>query len=312
MMIVSCNDIVTLTADITGDLTGHTVVWDQISGTPVIWLENQDQISVMFQQPTAIRDDKVFRFYIDKDTPYQVYYDTLVTAVPTERHSATFQAHASFGDATSGSESASFAGIYPLLGPAGSEVYNASRSLAAFNFNEVPSAERRRHLVRLLQLTSLGEYTEIDRMQVPTGTSSYFNSVPTNTSFKIVTEIDNDAGATIIDETVPFSSISPKESTVELAYTDESRYGAVEITPVSEATILQVLTRELVPVYVVDTDIYTPTTQPTLSDASILETITRELVILPELVDTYKSLTQSPATDASILEIKKLDYSSLG
>ena len=61
---VTCSDVVTLNARVSGDLTGHTFEWSQLSGTPVTWPESVNQVNVMFQQP-ATRDDKIFRFTID-------------------------------------------------------------------------------------------------------------------------------------------------------------------------------------------------------------------------------------------------------
>ena len=82
-MIVSCEDIVTLHVDIVGDLGTRPILWEQLTGTPVIWLEPQNQATVMWQQP-AVRDDKIFRFTIDKGTSYATIRDVLVTAVPFE------------------------------------------------------------------------------------------------------------------------------------------------------------------------------------------------------------------------------------
>ena len=82
---VTCNDIVTLNAVLNGDPTGYTFEWVQMSGTPVIWLEDRDQTVVMFQQP-VLRDDKVFRFYLNKGKTTERYKEVLVTAVPTDNY----------------------------------------------------------------------------------------------------------------------------------------------------------------------------------------------------------------------------------
>jgi hypothetical protein len=81
MQLVSCQDIVTLDAQITGTAQGHhTYKWTQISGSPVLWLEPQNQLSTTFQQP-ALKDDKVFRFTLDKNTPWEQHADILVTLI---------------------------------------------------------------------------------------------------------------------------------------------------------------------------------------------------------------------------------------
>jgi hypothetical protein len=83
MLFVSCNQFVTLNAIIDGDLTGHDTEWVQVSGYPVIWLEDLSSPNITYQQPT-VRDDKSFRFYIDKGTLNQVVREILVSAVPQD------------------------------------------------------------------------------------------------------------------------------------------------------------------------------------------------------------------------------------
>lgn len=81
MLLVSCEDIITLNAQLTGTPLGpQTYLWTQLSGSAVIWLEAQNQTMVMFQQP-VVKDDKVFRFWLDKGTPWEQHADILVTLV---------------------------------------------------------------------------------------------------------------------------------------------------------------------------------------------------------------------------------------
>lgn len=80
LMIVSCDDIITLNATVQKP---GSYLWEQLSGTTVIWLSPTDELSAIFQQ-TLIRDDKVFRFWVNKNTPSEAYSDVLVTAVPRE------------------------------------------------------------------------------------------------------------------------------------------------------------------------------------------------------------------------------------
>jgi hypothetical protein len=81
ILLVSCQDIITLDAVLIGTPNGpQTYLWTQQSGSPVTWLEDQDQTMVTFQQPVT-RDDKVFRFWLNKGTSYQQYADILVTLI---------------------------------------------------------------------------------------------------------------------------------------------------------------------------------------------------------------------------------------
>ncbi len=81
VMLVACNDIITLNARVmdTSDQP-HTYFWEQISGTPVQWLEDQHQLMVMWRQPTDT-SEKVFRFWLDRGTAFEKYQDVLVTTL---------------------------------------------------------------------------------------------------------------------------------------------------------------------------------------------------------------------------------------
>jgi hypothetical protein len=84
ILVVACEDIITLNANLSG-LGGesHTYLWTQISGTPVIWLEDQNQVTVMFEQP-AVKDDKVFQFTVDAGTTLERSAQIIVTGVPRD------------------------------------------------------------------------------------------------------------------------------------------------------------------------------------------------------------------------------------
>ena len=83
LRIVTCDNIITLHADIIGFAGNAKFRWEQVSGQPVAFLEDQNQVTVTFQQP-AIRDDKVFAFYVNKGTSLEQRYLVTVTAVPRE------------------------------------------------------------------------------------------------------------------------------------------------------------------------------------------------------------------------------------
>jgi hypothetical protein len=87
MMLVSCQDIVTLDATLIGTPIGpQTYNWVQLSGSPVTWLEPQNQASSTFQQPSN-RNDKVFRFWLDQGTRWQQYADITITSVALDTFS---------------------------------------------------------------------------------------------------------------------------------------------------------------------------------------------------------------------------------
>ena len=79
VMLVECNDVVTLNARIMDTSNQpHTFFWEQISGTPVLWLEDQHQLMVMWRQPSDT-NEKVFRFWLDRGTAFEKFQDVLVT-----------------------------------------------------------------------------------------------------------------------------------------------------------------------------------------------------------------------------------------
>jgi hypothetical protein len=80
VQLVSCTDIITLNAIIITNYPGHTYLWEQISGPPVIWLEPQNQTTVTFQKPST-DEDLVFRFWADRYTRKQQFKDMIVATV---------------------------------------------------------------------------------------------------------------------------------------------------------------------------------------------------------------------------------------
>lgn len=78
--IITCATNVTLEATVLGDITGHTFLWEQLTGDPVNWLTPQDQFVVQFEQINT--DDKSFRFWIDKGTPFEQFDDVWTYNTP--------------------------------------------------------------------------------------------------------------------------------------------------------------------------------------------------------------------------------------
>ena len=83
-----CDINFTLTAKIIGDPQGHTVSWQQISGTPVTFTTPTDQLSITYSQTTF--DDKAFRFYVDRGTAFEIYDDVIVYGSPTDNVTMSF------------------------------------------------------------------------------------------------------------------------------------------------------------------------------------------------------------------------------
>ncbi len=75
--------LITLTAYLFGNTRGHTFLWQQVSGTPVQFTQPVNGTSTQFQQ-TSVGDDKLFAFYIDYGTRFQIVNYILVIAKPTD------------------------------------------------------------------------------------------------------------------------------------------------------------------------------------------------------------------------------------
>lgn len=83
LMIVSCDDIITLSATVPASINPQSYFWEQLSGQTVIWLTPTNELEATFQQ-TLVRDDKVFRFWVNKGGTKEAYKDIIVTAIPRD------------------------------------------------------------------------------------------------------------------------------------------------------------------------------------------------------------------------------------
>jgi hypothetical protein len=78
-----CDNSSTLTATVVGDLAGRTILWEQISGSPVSFSTPTNQLTASF---TAFNfDDKVFRFTVDKNLSSEKFDEITVFGTPTEK-----------------------------------------------------------------------------------------------------------------------------------------------------------------------------------------------------------------------------------
>jgi hypothetical protein len=80
---IPCAQSVTLVATVVGNLAGHTITWEQISGNLVTWTTPIIGVTTVSYTQTA-NDDKKFRMWIDKGSPSAIYSDVIVYGAPTE------------------------------------------------------------------------------------------------------------------------------------------------------------------------------------------------------------------------------------
>lgn len=80
---IPCAQSVTLVATIIGNLAGHIITWEQVSGNAVTWTTPITGVTTVSYTQTS-NDDKKFRMWIDKGAPSAVYADVIVYGAPTE------------------------------------------------------------------------------------------------------------------------------------------------------------------------------------------------------------------------------------
>lgn len=84
-----CDPLVYLEAVVIGETAGHSFSWEQISGSPTVTLlsvfgfENRKYYEV--PEGELPGSDKVFRFYIDRYTPFEQFMDLTVRTTPFTR-----------------------------------------------------------------------------------------------------------------------------------------------------------------------------------------------------------------------------------
>ena len=82
-----CTPNLTLTAEVTGILSGHTLLWEQIAGDElnVIWDTPLNQLVVSYHVINDSYVDRTFRFWLDKGSSFQQFDDITIFGTPTEK-----------------------------------------------------------------------------------------------------------------------------------------------------------------------------------------------------------------------------------
>lgn len=79
---VVCAPIIYLTVNAVGDLTNVPTEWVQISGTPSVDIEVVDELNAYYMVDGNVGSDKVFRFYINRNTQIEQYVDITIRTTP--------------------------------------------------------------------------------------------------------------------------------------------------------------------------------------------------------------------------------------
>lgn len=97
----TCAIEVTLTATVIGDLTGHNILWEQLTGdTQIVFVTPTNQLTATYNVIGGGSNDRIFRFYIDKGTPLERFDDVTVWGTPTETTTLRISSTASFSTDT--------------------------------------------------------------------------------------------------------------------------------------------------------------------------------------------------------------------
>ena len=80
-VIAVCDPGGTLTATVVGDLVGHSIIWEQLSGSPATFTSPVNELQVSYTVTEF--DDKLFRFTVDKGLPTEVFDEVFVFGAPT-------------------------------------------------------------------------------------------------------------------------------------------------------------------------------------------------------------------------------------
>jgi len=299
-LFVSCDLYVTLNAVVIGDLAGHVLEWTQVSGYPVIFMSSLDEPHVVFQQPN-IRDDKVFRLYVDKGTVNQEFHEILVTAVPQE--------HVKLPDAppypvitgSIAAERATSLFMPPGFSPLGTaSVDNAARMITwarpnGSNFVKSVVMERQAD----------GSFTPHD-----VGASTVFTGAQVQTSYRVDTVVSS-SGVSRVAQSAPVSFV-PVAGAHDVDAADSFLLPG-SVFQHAKMTVLGRLTRELTAAQGVDETMTLPGVKPGVSRLTVLETIRRELAAAAAPDDSaVLYFNHSTSNLMKILEVKTVGITSLG
>ena len=305
---VTCDDIVTLHATLIGDISNKTLLWEQVSGTPVIWLENQDQQTVLFQQP-AQRDDKVFRFTLDKGKRTEKWSEILVTAIPTDVFKTSITSQGLAGKYSKSVDITNMSVLLPAFKQEGSQVINdldRAVLVTAGNLYGIPFTIN--EYVDGVDATVAG-YT----FNNPLTGLVYINGLTVDKNYNLRVDNGYEYGVSVYKN----HSSTTFNYSPDYAITDENTVAtSVPVTNTGLGSIVEVISREIVG-NTDSQDSVTLTEGISLVNAglgSTIEIIERTITVNDESQDTISisnmSLNNSGLT--AIVEVKQFQFASLG
>jgi hypothetical protein len=310
MMTVTCDDIITLSANILGDSTGHTFLWEQIDGIPVTWLEAQNQQSVMFQQPSD-RSDKVFRFTLDKGLDFEKSKEIIVSAIPTEiiktNNIGIINTNHGFIPEY----------IYDVYAMIPGERYTEGQTWNDVNRSLLFSPKL--HIGYEISLVDNSTGSSVDTMYI-----DYKKNTGANIDYMFLNNAITDKSYTVtvsdgkVTESLPAVSFTTKNypSKMELLIVDEIIRSTVKY-PFIELEVLEVRNVTIQNMSTEDIIEYSDGVRKSneLQEHSVLEVMTRTLSTKnddEELFSTSLEIGRDSICNYSVTEVKEFQFSSLG
>jgi hypothetical protein len=313
---VTCDqEIIIVPNVLSGDPGLSTFRWEQLTGTPINeYLTPLTVLELGFVQ-TLNRDDKIFRLWVDEGTAFEQIFSVLVTAVPTDYVYPRFQAQTpSYGDELTPDGAATYSHLAPELVGYNTQVLNPPLRSVGFQTRLVTELYNSPSSVDLVEALTENTYgAPLQSITDPRGGFHRFDNLDPNTTYRIVTRVQQHRLDQVLDITPPFSAVHPRHvANPELVIDDElimvqRQHGDVT------GVVLEVITRsvEVLEAWE-DTNVHGYNAIHHTA-AGILEVINRELMQLDAPDDTAVSgLNAIHSQVAVILEVKQLDYSSLG
>lgn len=202
LIVATCENIVTIDAEIEGDPTGHTYLWEQLpeeegGGFPVVWLEPQNQLSVMYDNQ-GIRDDKLFKFTVDAGLAKESSYYLRCTAVPRD-YLVTGQVFSdnNVGLPYSTAEVPAVSYIMPALQTAGIAYLNTPNRAIVFSSSTSDDS-----IGIELQQYNNGVWNTVDSLDV---SGQVFNNISSNKIYRVISRLRSNGSISAISQPIAYA-----------------------------------------------------------------------------------------------------------
>jgi hypothetical protein len=299
VLLVSCQDIITIRATILGDTKNHSYYWEQIEGSQVEWLEDRNQAIVTYRKVPNFAGETVFRFWVDKNTPFQQFRDLVVTG--NARDSIGISARTETPSSLNYNYLAAFnLAILPAISVAGTSTVNNQSSILQFELPNVLLPQTRGNLF----IAKLENGNLITERQI--AGNVFFGPMAANKSYSVISSYKTGASEILV-ASQPAANV--KNSSVVTVDTTEELNTTVDELFKSEMVLFQRTSIELQPLDVPPEVAVIGVTQQYTSGLSPFQKIGAELVFIDQLEDQV-TINNSSVGFGSKLSIHQVQTST--